>query len=84
MESIDGGGLINCRLDIKKLIDHFQEFTSLEAWFKFIKKIQDKCQFELRIAEFRGYKGNNNTLEVFCPHRPNCKFQIVYRYFISF
>eukprot|EP00347_Sterkiella_histriomuscorum_P006710 403351732 len=65
MESSDGGGLINCRMDLKKMIDTFQEFTTLESLFKFIKKIQDKSQFELRIAEFRGYKGNTNTIEIF-------------------
>ncbi len=34
--------------------------------------------------EFKGPKGNNNTIEIFCPHKPNCKFQIVYRYYMSF
>ncbi|CDW87327.1 UNKNOWN [Stylonychia lemnae] len=84
IDSQENGGLMNCRNDIKKLIDMFQEFKSLDLLFKFIKKIQDKSQIELRVAEFRGFKGNSNTIEVFCPHRPNCKFQIVYRYFLEF
>ena len=61
------GGLINTKWDIKSLITTFQEFNSLETFFKFIRKIQDKSQFELRVLEFKGPKGTSNTFEVFCP-----------------
>lgn len=67
-------GLINTKWDIKGLITSFQEFKSLEVFFKFVKKIQDKSQFELRISEFKGPRATTNFFEIFCPEKPNCKF----------
>jgi hypothetical protein len=75
---------VNSKWDVKQLLTRFQEFNSLETFFKFVKKIQDKSQFELRLTEFKGPRNNNNLFEVFCPHRPNCKFQVLYRYYTKF
>jgi len=84
MDQVGEGALINSRHDIKGLIEGFQEFRSMEAFFRFVAKVQEKGQFELRVSEFKGYKGIQNTIEVFCPQRPNCKFSICYRYVLSF